>query len=136
MKRDINGTKTKGLDDGIDRNKLEGVSDLESEVVCSLYACVRWDFVESEGVTDQVRDLYIKAGGGHRIYIETRVMQREGSSLVDVGRLGCRRRMSLATKSKLGGRMVNKARVLERLEVEQAKWEGQRVFRMRSPASR
>ena len=49
----------------------------------------------------------------HRIYIEPRVMQREGLWLVEVGSwngtCGC---MSLATKSKLDGRVSSKARVL------------------------
>ena len=40
--------KQRGLDGGIDRNKLKGVLDLRSEVVWSLYLCVRWSFVELE----------------------------------------------------------------------------------------
>lgn len=44
--------------------------------------------------------------------------------------------MSLATKLKMGGRMGgNKARGVECLDIEQVKSGGQRVFRMRSPAS-
>jgi len=76
--RPLIGTKTKKrLGGGIDRNKLEGVSDLESSslfVVCG--RAVR----------------FCRVGGGcqsplhrnwlwHRIYIKTRVMQRKGSSL-------------------------------------------------------
>lgn len=40
------------------------MSDLKSDVVCSLCVCVRCDFVESVGVPKQVRVLYTKAGGG------------------------------------------------------------------------
>ena len=53
--------KQKGLDGGIDRNKLKGASDLESEIVCSLDMGVRCDFVESE---DQVGDLCTRTGRG------------------------------------------------------------------------
>jgi hypothetical protein len=50
----------------------------------------------------------------HRIYIEARAVQRDGSSLVEVGRCGCGRRASAATKSKLDDRVGNKARVIRR----------------------
>ena len=43
--------------------------------------------------------------------------------------------MNLATKWKLDGRVGNKARVVEGLDIRQVKSEG-RVFQMRSPASR
>jgi hypothetical protein len=55
---------------------------------------------------------------------------------MDVGGLGRRRHISLATKPKLDGRVGDKARVVECLDVRQVKSGGQRVFRMRSPASR